>query len=634
MTATIPSDTQAVGNTGHTTDHNNIADVLALLAGGTAGSTLTTAQQAAISSTVFLGASGGDDVANFNAALAALPTVTLSNGATPTPATLVVPCGTIVLTPGAYTFGSLGTNTNNIGPCVNVLGLGRNAVTVDYYGSMDGLRMYNSLVGADRAFDDLPARHGRIDGFIIDGTNATAGASGLHYGDTEGGVLGPDLEIRNFSQGTIAAPTGLGATAVGSGGTFAAGTYWWVVTALTRTGETVVSASATATLVLHGSANLSWTAPSGTLTGYRVYRNTSNSFTNSSYTLVADQVSGTSYTDTGASLSTTTAPPVNISGNNGLWLDNAHAWTESLYGRVILRNNANNVMCSVQADSGVDIGPSFEYNDLTFKVYAWPNQNGIVFREGAWAQHGSWKMRANFANSSAAQSCAALVVCGVVPAGNIKAGNYSQMINGRLDIQAESNSLASGSGTNYPQTIAFGDVNQNVMMGLTGILSFYPLTGGWVPSNWNNSNKYSLQFLGVISGDANLNPANDNHIVHTGGLTRPQGKFPSGTTFRASSGDFFNVTLGSNVTVAFDPFYLVAGPAEKVIVMSQPATGGTYTYTITWPKPGSPTLSSPAIYWPGGTAPTMSTGAGATDVYVLRTTDGIHWYGQALQAMS
>lgn len=577
---------------------------------------------------------GGDDTAAYNAAVAALPVTTLNNGIG---GTLPVPIGTILLGAGAFKFGSLGTNTSNIGPCVNLLGQGRNATRVTYWGTGgDAIRMFNPLVSNDRAFDQLPALHGRIDGLTIDGTNAGAGSSGLHYGDTEGGVLGPDLQIQNFSQGLVSSPTGLGATPVGTGGggAFSAGgTFWWAVSALTRTGETMVSSSATATIASNGSASLSWTAPSGTVTGYRVYRNTSNVFANTSITLVADKIAGTAYTDTGLTLSTTPTSPVNCSGNNGLWFDNTRAWTESIYGRIILRNNSNNMMFSVQADGGVDIGPSFEYNDLTLKVYAWPKQNGIVLREGAWFQHGSLKMRANFANSNAPMQSAALAHYGVVPAGNIKAGNPAYLINSRLDIQAETNSLASGSGTNYPSTILWGDVNSNAIYGCTGILSF-STQPFWSPSNWttgNGSNRYGFEFHGVVLGDLTLNPANDSHIVYSGGLTLPLGSFPSTTTLHTSSGDVFSTTLTGNATVAFDTFFTVAAPQRKTIIIAQPSSGGTYNYTVTWPNPGSPSLSNPIIYWPGGVPPVQSAGLGATDLYELATADGIHWYGAAFQ---
>jgi hypothetical protein len=48
MSYTIPSDANVPGNSGHTTDHNNIADMLSLLTGVSSGNTLTSAQQTAV----------------------------------------------------------------------------------------------------------------------------------------------------------------------------------------------------------------------------------------------------------------------------------------------------------------------------------------------------------------------------------------------------------------------------------------------------------------------------------------------------------------------------------------------------------------------------------------------------------
>ena len=110
----------------------------------------------------------------------------------------------------------------------------------------------------------------------------------------------------------------------------------------------------------------------------------------------------------------------------------------------------------------------------------------------------------------------------------------------------------------------------------------------------------------------------------------------NGNTFTAS-GDFFAATLSANVTIDLGPSAqnggkTVSGPQRKTIILTQAASGG--PYTVTWPKPGSPTTSAPAVYWAGGTAPTMSTGASAVDKYTLDTIDGVHWYGTAAQAMA
>ena len=99
-----------------------------------------------------------------------------------------------------------------------------------------------------------------------------------------------------FAVSQISPPTGMTAVAVATGGTFAAGTFFWEVTATTALGETTVSNEASAVLVLNGSANLSWTAPVGTVTGYKVYRGTASGAENVLVTTIVGQA--TTFTDT------------------------------------------------------------------------------------------------------------------------------------------------------------------------------------------------------------------------------------------------------------------------------------------------------------------------------------------------
>lgn len=109
----------------------------------------------------------------------------------------------------------------------------------------------------------------------------------------------------------LSTPTGLGAAAVGSGGTFAAGSYFWKVTAIAGNGETNGSNEATATLVLNGSATLTWTAVTGA-TGYKIYRGTATGAENA---LVGTVGQVTTFTDTGAAGSGATPPASNNSAN-------------------------------------------------------------------------------------------------------------------------------------------------------------------------------------------------------------------------------------------------------------------------------------------------------------------------------
>lgn len=112
------------------------------------------------------------------------------------------------------------------------------------------------------------------------------------------------------SSPAIAAPTGLTAAAVGTGGTFAAATYFWKITAINANGETLASNEASVAVVLNGSATLNWTAVSGA-TGYRVYRATTTNGQSTSPAFVAAVGAATTYTDTGTAVSAGAVPATN-----------------------------------------------------------------------------------------------------------------------------------------------------------------------------------------------------------------------------------------------------------------------------------------------------------------------------------
>jgi hypothetical protein len=114
-----------------------------------------------------------------------------------------------------------------------------------------------------------------------------------------------DLKIGSQQDSVVANPTGLSATASGSGGTLAAQTYYYVVTATNSRGETLPSNEVQATTSgSTGSVRLTWTAVSGA-TGYRVYRGTASG----AEKLLTSVGSVTSYTDTGASTPGSQSPP-------------------------------------------------------------------------------------------------------------------------------------------------------------------------------------------------------------------------------------------------------------------------------------------------------------------------------------
>lgn len=100
----------------------------------------------------------------------------------------------------------------------------------------------------------------------------------------------------DFTSTLSGAPAGLTATPVAGGGTFAAGTYFYEVTATTALGETTVSNEASAVVALNGSVNLAWNAPNNVVTGYKVYRGTASGAENTLVTTIVGNT--TTFTDT------------------------------------------------------------------------------------------------------------------------------------------------------------------------------------------------------------------------------------------------------------------------------------------------------------------------------------------------
>jgi hypothetical protein len=133
----------------------------------------------------------------------------------------------------------------------------------------------------------------------------SATVQGLIYGPANV-VLTPAVPITLpvLSKGTTSS----------TGGTFAAGAYFWVVTGVSANGESMASNEVTATLVDSGTQVLSWTAMSGAVS-YKVYRGVVSGGENA---LVATVSSPTvTYTDTGAVGSFAVPPAVGNAGTVG-----------------------------------------------------------------------------------------------------------------------------------------------------------------------------------------------------------------------------------------------------------------------------------------------------------------------------
>jgi hypothetical protein len=120
-------------------------------------------------------------------------------------------------------------------------------------------------------------------------------------------------------------PTGLTGTPSSTGGSLATGTYFYKVTALNATGETVPSGEISVPVTgPTGSVALSWNAVPGA-TGYRVYRGTASGGQNVFYTSGA-----TSFTDTGAA-GTAGSPPA--TGTAKIWVDESSRLSADAFSR-------------------------------------------------------------------------------------------------------------------------------------------------------------------------------------------------------------------------------------------------------------------------------------------------------------
>lgn len=136
-----------------------------------------------------------------------------------------------------------------------------------------------------------------------------AGGSGTNY---------TGMSVWSTTSGTLlSVPSGVSATGSGTGGTLAAGTWYYVVTAFNVAGETTASVEVSATTTgTTSSVTIPWSHVSGVYdlptraqidAGYRIYRGTASGTHNVLVATVA--ATATTWTDTGVA-GTAGSPPV------------------------------------------------------------------------------------------------------------------------------------------------------------------------------------------------------------------------------------------------------------------------------------------------------------------------------------
>lgn len=149
-------------------------------------------------------------------------------------------------------------------------------------------------------------------------------------------VLVPGSVAAAAAVAGISAPTiTLGTTAT-TGGTFAAATYYWKVTATTAAfGQTAGSNEISAAIAANGTQVINWTAITNA-TGFKVYRGTAAGAEN---VLVATLGSVTTYTDTGTAGTSVTVPTTNASG--------------TFYWKITAKNGSGESMPSAEVSATV-----------------------------------------------------------------------------------------------------------------------------------------------------------------------------------------------------------------------------------------------------------------------------------------
>jgi hypothetical protein len=141
----------------------------------------------------------------------------------------------------------------------------------------------------------------------LDVTNASGTLIVSNY-DANGNYTGSGT---NATFNSLSAPTISSLTPSTSGGSITANTYYYVMTADNSQGESLASAYQKVTTTgSTSSVAIAWGAVTGA-TSYKIYRNTSASFTSGAL-LITSSATGTAYTDTAASASAGIPPTSNL----------------------------------------------------------------------------------------------------------------------------------------------------------------------------------------------------------------------------------------------------------------------------------------------------------------------------------
>jgi len=270
-------------------------------------------------------------------------------------------------------------------------------------------------------------------------------------------------------------------------------------------------------------------------------------------------------------------------GDIGLHLDNTVVWTEQADIRTSLVNNTSNVVMEVTTGD-----PSYGYGNFDFSFQAYPGQDGLVIKSGAFPYSGHIKMRGNFGASATFASNAVLRVTGVAPGGSVDPGAISQVWATVFDVDVECNQGPS-SATAGPYTIYIDSVSGCSIYGCTGQFNFNSTGGTFHAANAVAGGDF--QFFGPVLGDSTINfsivgwPVNFQGAVGIGNYASAQ-TLTNGATVTLSGG-LIPVTCASAVTGVI----LTGGGGEDGQLLGLYNTG---SYPVTFAASGTSNVADGA----------------------------------------
>ena len=198
-------------------------------------------------------------------------------------------------------------------------------------------------------------------GSVTAGTTVNQGILNIQNSDALG-FAGATTTVRDgaqlqLEQSTVNQPTQLNPTAA-TGGTLVVGTtYFYVVTALTPAGESLVSNERSIVPSAgNQKADLSWNAVAAA-TGYRIYRSTTSGIYNNSLLTTIGSGATTSFTDTGAAVGAGTPTGLNIDDQNLVLSGSGIAGSGALLN-VLANNTWGSASTSVSVTSVPGFGPN------------------------------------------------------------------------------------------------------------------------------------------------------------------------------------------------------------------------------------------------------------------------------------